>query len=398
MHILFIAQYYPDKLLTEFIKQTKVGLDFAAHNLHKALFQGFLENQRMLDILNAPHLGSFPPYYKTPFISSYESDDRHEISLSYLNISYVKRWDIRRKLKKRITQWCKEHHGNKVVFYYNTPGLSLVPQLKKNFPDLKACLLVTDLPEYMVANHSMLTRVNSLVSKLFGGEKKHYGKADGYILLAPAMRERLPIGNKPWIHIEGIFNPEGMEAEYPKKTKAQKVILYMGNISHRYGIINLLDAFALIKSPDYRLWIRGDGNTLEEIRRRMANDPRIVYFDKMSKQELVALQRRATILINPVFSGEEFTRYFFPSKTMEYLASGTPTVMAHLACMPKEYDPYIYYFDEESVEGIRDKIVEVCEKSQEELDVFGAKAAKFIMREKTPKPQVARVIDFLKGL
>ena len=97
MHILFIAQYYPDKLLTEFIKQTKVGLDFAAHNLHKALFQGFLENQRMLDILNAPHLGSFPPYYKTPFISSYESDDRHEISLSYLNISYVKRWDIRRK-------------------------------------------------------------------------------------------------------------------------------------------------------------------------------------------------------------------------------------------------------------------------------------------------------------
>ncbi len=55
------------------MKKTKVGLDFAAHNLHKVLFKDFYENGQTIDILNAPHLCSIPPYYKTPFIPRYKS-------------------------------------------------------------------------------------------------------------------------------------------------------------------------------------------------------------------------------------------------------------------------------------------------------------------------------------
>lgn len=73
MNILFIVQYYPEQLLPTFMKKTKVGLDFAAHNLHKVLFKDFYENGQTIDILNAPHLCSIPPYYKTPFIPRYKS-------------------------------------------------------------------------------------------------------------------------------------------------------------------------------------------------------------------------------------------------------------------------------------------------------------------------------------
>ncbi len=397
MHILFIAQYYPEQLLPTFVKQTKAGLDFAAHNLHRALLQGFRENGQEVDILNAPHLGSFPPYYKTPFIPSYISQDEHIHSFSYLNVSYVKRWDIKRQMRREMLRWCERTEGEKMIFFYNFTALTVLPELKRKFKDVKACLLVTDLPEYMAADNSLLTRLNKKISSAFGSsDKSHFDYIDGYVLLAPAMRERLPMEGKPWIQVEGIYNPEENDVEVPKDK--EKIILYTGNIGRRYGIIDLLDAFDKIKSPEYRLWIRGNGETYDEIQRRIEKDKRIVYFDKMSKRELMELQKRATILINPVHSYEEFTRFFFPSKSLEYLASKTPTLMTPLACLPEEYKSYVYFFEDETIDGMAQRIMEICEKPAIELAEFGNRASLFIMQYKTPQPQVEKILSFMKTL
>lgn len=397
MNILFIAQYYPEKLLPTFMKQTKVGLDFAAHNLHRALLQGFHKNNQKVDILNAPHLGSFPPYYKTPLVPSYRSKEEHIYSFSYLNISYVKRWDIKRKMRREMFRWCEQTEGKKIIFFYNFTALTVLPDLKRKFKDVKACLLVTDLPEYMAADNSLLTRLNKKIASAFGSnDKSHFDYIDGYVLLAPAMRERLPMEGKPWIQVEGIYNPEENDVEVAKDK--EKIILYTGNIGRRYGIIDLLDAFDKIKSPEYRLWIRGNGETYDEIQRRIEKDKRIIYYDKMSKRELMELQKRATILVNPVHSHEEFTRFFFPSKTLEYLASKTPTLMAPLACLPQEYNSYIYFFENETVEGMSKRIVEICEKPSDELKSFGTRASQFIMQYKTPQPQVEKILSFMKML
>lgn len=397
MNILFIAKYYPDALFPEFAKQTKVGLDYAANNLHRALFQGFKENNQKISILNAPILGSFPPYYKSPFVPGYVSKEESIKSLSFLNVSYIKRWDINRKMEKEALKWCKNTRGEKVLFFYNFTALPILFNVKKEYPDVKACLLVTDLPEYMTTDNSLLTRVNKKVSSLFFKENENvYNLVDGYVLLAPDMRKRLPVDDKPWLHMEGIYNPEA-DNVVVNKTE-EKVILYTGNICERYGILNLLNAFEKIENPNYRLWIRGNGDTLDEIKRRMGQDSRIVYFDRMSKSELMKLQKKATVLVNPVLTSQEFTRFFFPSKTLEYLASGTPTLMAPLKCMPKEYEQHLYYFKDESTDGIARRIVEICEKSEDELDEFGKKSSEFIQKFKTPQPQVQKIISFLNRL
>lgn len=397
MNILFIAKFYPDNLIPEFVSKTKIGLDHAANNLHRALFQGFKENCQKISILNAPILGSFPPYYKSPFVSGYSSEEDDIISLSFCNISYIKRWDINRKMEKEALRWCKRTEGKKVLFFYNFTALPILFKVKKKYPDVKACLLVTDLPEYMTTDNSLLTRINKKVSSLFFKENENvYNLVDGYILLAPDMRERLLVGKKPWLHMEGIYNPEADEVKISKSR--EKIILYTGNICERYGILNLLNAFEKIKSPNYRLWIRGNGDTLDEIKRRMSQDSRIVYFDKMSKNELMKLQKQATLLVNPVLTSQEFTRFFFPSKTLEYLASGTPALMAPLKCIPKEYEQHLYYFKDESIEGIANRIVEICEKPMEELEEFGRMASNFIHEFKTPQPQVNKIISFLQHL
>ena len=48
------------------------------------------------------------------------------------------------------------------------------------------------------------------------------------------------------------------------------------------------------------------------------------------------------------------------------------------------------------MESLRDKLIEVCEKTQEELNAFGARAQKFVLTKKTPEVQCGRIIDMLK--
>ena len=397
MHILFIAQYYPEQLLPTFVKQTKAGLDFAAHNLHRALLQGFRENGQEVDVLNAPHLGSFPPYYKTPFIPSYISQEEHIHSFSYLNISYVKRWDIKRQMRREMLRWCERTEGEKMIFFYNFTALTVLPELKRKFKDVKACLLVTDLPEYMAADNSLLTRLNKKMSSVFASDdNSHFDYVDGYVLLAPAMRERLPMDGKPWMQVEGIYNPED-DKESVKKT-AEKVVLYTGNLGRRYGLPELLEAFHRIENNEYRLWICGTGDGLDDVKRYEALDSRVSYLGTFPRAEVIKLQKKATLLINPRHSTDAYTIYSFPSKTMEYMASGTPTLMSRLKSIPQEYDEHLYYFEDESIDGFSQRIVEICEKSSDELKDYGARASQFIMQYKTPQPQVEKILSFMKTL
>ena len=126
-------------------------------------------------------------------------------------------------------------------------------------------------------------------------------------------------------------------------------------------------------------------------------DNRIVYKGLLPKKDIIRLQQEATLLVNPRHSNEEFTMYSFPSKTMEYMASGTPVVMAPLKCLPKEYDKYLFFFEDESVEGMALTMKSICEKMPEELERKGALAAHFIRTEKNSKVQVNKILELLRS-
>ena len=397
MTILFESYLFPDKLLDIYKSRSKVVLDYAAHNLSKAMYSGLKENGINVRIVNAPNIGSYPSYYKSPFVPGTSLEDG--VSVPFCNITYLKRFFIKNKLLKAIEKELRSIAPTEEIalLLYNFRCLPIVSKLKKVVPRLKVVMVVTDLPWNTSMAPSRLMRFGKKIVGTNNDLKQEYLQlVDGYVLLAPKMREALKVENKPWCHLEGIYESDTRVEEVCKEK--EKVILYTGNLGKKYGIVNLLDAFDGIKDKDHRLWFRGGGDSKEEIERRIELDSRIQLFPQMSREELLCLQRRATILINPVGPSQKFTNYFFPSKTLEYLASGTPVVMYHLNCMPKEYDEYIYYINEESIEGLRNKMIEVCSLSKEELTKRGQEACAFIMNNKTPKPQMSKVISFIKNL
>lgn len=396
MNILFVSQSYPNELMPLFEKKSKVALDYAANNLGRAIIKGFKDNGYDINVLNYSPNGSFPFYYRNLIVEGYESIDGKYDSPSYFNLIYLKRFFYTHKIRSRINKWCANCKGPKVILFYSYTFLPIISQLKRKYKDLKICVLAADLPEYMATSTDLIAKIHRFI----GGDKPasgaFYEDVNGYILLSEAMRDRLPMKDKPWILIEGIYNSEIEVASSVKEPYS--VILYTGDLSQKYGILDLVKAFHQIEDESLRLWICGAGDSVKIIKDYSEIDRRIEYKGRLPRQEILCLQKMATLLVNPRKSDGEYTKYSFPSKTMEYMASGTPTLMAHLPCIPTEYDTHLYFIKEETVPGLASSIISILRRPKEELYEKGYKAACFIRQNKTPLPQVKKIIEFLEVL
>ena len=80
---------------------------------------------------------------------------------------------------------------------------------------------------------------------------------------------------------------------------------------------------------------------------------------------------------------------------MEYMVSGTPTLLTKLPGMPKEYLKYVYVLENESVDGMAKKLIEIFNLSQEELKEKGELAKEYVLNKKDNKNQAKRIIKWL---
>jgi len=266
--------------------------------------------------------------------------------------------------------------------------------IKKLYPDIKICLIIPDLPQYMSGESTTIYEVLKAID--FSIIKKALREIDYFVLLSDYMAEALQIEHKPWVRVEGIYDPsENADKAFQKEL--HKTILYSGTLDRRYGILNLLLAFKAIPQNDYRLWICGEGNCRAEVEKYAEFDKRMKYYGQKPREEVLLLQKQATVLVNPRTSEGAFTKYSFPSKTMEYMASGTPCIIHRLLGIPEDYYQYCFAAEEETAEGLKKEILHVCSKSQATLDEFGRKAADYIREYKNPRMQVRKIADMINA-
>jgi glycosyltransferase involved in cell wall biosynthesis len=175
-------------------------------------------------------------------------------------------------------------------------------------------------------------------------------------------------------------------------------IVYTGTLNERYGVVNLVKAFMKINDDRFRLVICGLGDSEKIISEASLVDKRIIFKGQLRKDEIIKVQNSATILVNPRQNIEEFTKYSFPSKIMEYLATGKPVVAYKLDGMPDEYDNYIIYVPENSIEALTKTIYNVCTQPYEKLITFGASAKHWVVTEKNGITQTKKIIDMIRSI
>lgn len=389
---IFVGSIYPPEMLDSIIRENS-HVDFAANTFQMGIVEGLTRFYDDFHIITSPVTSKYPIsrklcYGHKKLSLEFSGKSINVVFPGFINLPLIKLVTEFLRIKRNLKNLLKD--GDTVYVYaLHSPFLLAVYTLRKHIS--KVCVIIPDLPDYMSHNNGVFRRFMKRINKLIINKCLRSFQYD--VLFSRYMEPELPLSGKKWITVEGMYQASIL----PKyKKKERKIILYSGIISSKYGVFDLIEAFGLINSDDFVLWLCGSCSEAEKIKLNSIKDSRIKYFGMLQKEEVRLLQVRATLLVNPRHSSEEFTKYSFPSKTMEYLASGTSTLMCKLPAIPEEYYEHLYFFDDESIEGYARKIVEICSMDPEMLRVRGEKAREFILKEKNCYSQAKRIFDMIE--
>lgn len=223
------------------------------------------------------------------------------------------------------------------------------------------------------------------------------GRYDKYVFLTQAMNELINRKNRPYLVSEGHADSRQADVENSLSKKYEKkVCMYAGSLRRIYGVASLTEAFLQANVPNTELHIYGSGDYEEELCTLCQSAPSIKFFGIQPNSHIVAEEYKASLLVNPRPTNEEYTQYSFPSKNMEYMASGTPILTTRLPGMPKEYYPYVYLIEPETTEALAQTLRTLLAKPSEELFAFGQAAKAFILQEKNNLRQAEKLLHLLK--
>lgn len=364
-----------------------------------ALLEGFFQNEADIEIFSCPMI---PNYRDSKML--YWGRKHEQLDCGYtcrwiktLNIMFLKQLTRRLDARKVLKVWLKKNKGNEcVVMSY---GIS--PFLTKEIISLsrrygaKSCAIVPDLLRDMYLNSSKHSLKSWLRQQYLKPTLQIQGEFDSYVYLTEAMSKVINL-DKPYIVMEGILNvPLDAEIRIDKKS-VPRGIMYAGGINEKYGILNLIDAFEDASIPNTELWLFGEGNALKEAEARAHKNPKICVFGRRSREEVLLYEKKATLLVNPRSTKNEYTKYSFPSKTIEYMYSGTPLLTTKLQGIPEDYFQYVFTTEDNDTVSLSAALKEILVLSDEKLYQKGLQAKLYVMEKKNSKIQSKRILDFLK--
>ena len=254
---------------------------------------------------------------------------------------------------------------------------------------IKSIGIITDLPDFL--SDKGKNNFNNMIIKMF----------NNYVLLTDEMNnyivDNITHKNKPYIVIEGSVDYTILN-EITCEKYEKKVCMYTGTLAKIYGIEYLVKGFIKANVLNSELHIYGDGDFKNELIDLCKKNSNIKYFGTKPNEYIVEEQKKATLLINPRPSNEEFTKYSFPSKNLEYMASGTPLLATDLPGIPDEYKRYEYIIENENIEGIANMFRYVLNLTDAELRKKGKMAQEFVLGTKNNIIQTKKIMEWLNNL
>lgn len=254
--------------------------------------------------------------------------------------------------------------------------------------------IVTDLPIHI----GQIGKYNGKLSK-FKSYIKHklfmniVNDFQAYCYLTSAMKI---IGkNKPYCVVEGMV-PCNTNNNTKINKSNKKIVLYAGGLYEKFGINNLIQAANEIRNIDFELHLYGEGPCINYINEVNKINKNIKYRGVTSVDNIKMAEREATLLVNPRPCEEEYTKYSFPSKTLEYMSSGRPVLTTKLKGIPDDYYHYLYTIENNDVQTIKEALVTILNKPMNELNIKGIVACEFVNKYKNAKVQAQKIIKMVE--
>ena len=333
-------------------------------------------------------------------IFKYSSEEENNVTYEYipfLNGRILRYITLFLSSLYLIFRWClRNRNKDSIVICDPLTMMAAVPcRFIAQCFGVKAVALITDIPSLVSSNKKIHGKFRQKISDFYDsfadGECYKY---DSYITLTESINERLNITNKPYCIVEGLADSGDLQIQ----SEHDNYIMYAGGVYEIYGVKNLVEAFVKLGRSDLELHIYGSGTFVEDLKEVSKEYKNIQYKGCLPAEQIVEIEKNALLLVNPRPVAEDFSKYSFPSKTIEYLLSGTPLLSTKLPGIPKEYFDFIYAIDEDSVIGIYNGLNKVLMNSKKVLAARGKEGHEFIINKKNNVVMAEKVIELAKSI
>ena len=403
MNILYVGRFFPPGLLNTVKEDSKGKVGFSNHNFEMSLLKGLSQQQGIrVHAVTCPGVFSYP-HNNTRFFThghKFVAEGIESRSCAFCNLVGINRfWQIsalKRAVQKEIMGFSSDESVHIIV---NTPNYVLLKAIamarKGARKHTTLTVVIPDIPSMITSLDHYNPIKNYLVKKFDRDTISLTEHADHLVLLTEQMKELYRTPSR-YIVMEGLKDVDE-HAELSFEKKNEEIILYTGTLRKQFGVLNLLEAFEQMKhKAGVQLWICGSGDAEDKIREAAVRDKSIIFYGLVSGEKASELQKKATILVNPRTSEGEYTKYSFPSKTIEYLLAGKSVVMNRLPGIPEEYFNYVYTPKDETVSSLSTTLQEVIDTPWDKRLAVSKAGYEFIRNAKNAKFQVSRIIDLIR--
>lgn len=397
MNILYVSSLCSKTEYKSIYSKLDIKPGLQAQKYHRLLVEGFQQNEdiniTMLSAIPMSRNISKQIFFKAK--DEYINGSKFEY-IPFINLPIIRQVTLFIYSFKYTLNWGRKNKNSVIICDILNVSIAYASCLAAKILKMKNIGIVTDVPGYLADNskrkfgivkrqvNKLKVKINTLIMNRFSS----------YVFLTEQMNELINKDNKNYVVIEGQVDiaMKFIDNDINKKHK-KKVCIYAGSLKKIYGIGNLVEAFINANIENSELHIYGSGNFEDELSKLCNEFENVKYFGVKDNEFIVNEELKATLLINPRPTNEEYTKYSFPSKNMEYMVSGTPILTTKLPGMPKEYNDYVYLIENESVEGLTNTIRNVLNISEYELHEKGIKAKEFVLCKKNNIEQSKKIIN-----
>ncbi|NMD38693.1 MAG: glycosyltransferase family 4 protein [Christensenellaceae bacterium] len=406
MNLMFMGLIYPTEELKNISSLSKSPLQMQVDNFQKLLIEGLSRHigNDNISICNALPVGTFPNHYKKIYLRG-NSWGKNRFNVAAINLPFFKQKMREILAEKAILKWYKQNEKNRNILLYSLylPFMNAIVKAKETYSDLNISIIVPDIPTDLGLASGRTGLLGYMENKMGKKSIELCRYFDNFILLTEPMKDVLPLNKNAKYTVVEAIAPNA----YPTPNKNDVIecfekyklpfnkptVLYTGTIQKELGIGDLVDAFKAEKLKNVNLVLCGGGNMASEVKSASENYGNIHYLGFVPREDALLLQAEASILINPRKPEGEYTKYSFPSKSMEYLLSGKPVLCYKLEGISAEYDDHFYYIGDD----LADSILEILNLNDAEKAEKAKKAKAFVLENKNAEAQSKKIVDLIKS-
>jgi glycosyltransferase involved in cell wall biosynthesis len=225
-------------------------------------------------------------------------------------------------------------------------------------------------------------------------------KLDGLVVVSSRIvRDFAP--KSKFVRVEGGMRREALDRlrSGPRRQRTghgEFTAVAAGSLDSFNGIPELVEAFDMLKGRHYRLRIAGDGPLKSFVEEAARSNPAIEYCGYLTLDGVLALYSSADLLVNMRITKRINTDYFFPSKLVEYMATGIPVITTATGHVRSDYADLVFLLEDEAPHALAGLIDSVARMEPAERLSRAIRAQEFVAREKTWERQGERIAEFIR--